>query len=77
MSLNTYLEAAWREGRAPFDPKDVLQAADLDNYAPNELLIVTTGSQVSLSTPSESSSWMGQKDVGWTVLGMGNLGGMH
>ncbi|KAL4450117.1 hypothetical protein ABPG77_010786 [Micractinium sp. CCAP 211/92] len=45
MSLGFYLEAAAREGRAPFDPKDVISAADLDQYDPNELLIVTTGSQ--------------------------------
>ncbi|KAL4452436.1 hypothetical protein ABPG75_008098 [Micractinium tetrahymenae] len=45
MSLGFYLEAAAREGRAPFDPKDVISAADMDQYDPNELLIVTTGSQ--------------------------------
>jgi mRNA degradation ribonuclease J1/J2 len=45
MSLNFYLEAAAREGRAPFDPKEVISAADMDGYDPNELLIVTTGSQ--------------------------------
>lgn len=39
-------QAAQREGRAPFDPKDVIDAADLDDYDPNQLLIVTTGSQV-------------------------------
>lgn len=39
-------QAAQREGRAPFDPKDVIDAADLDEYDPNQLLIVTTGSQV-------------------------------
>ena len=47
MSLGTYLEAAAREGRAPFDPKEVVTAADMQDYDPNELLIVTTGSQVS------------------------------
>jgi mRNA degradation ribonuclease J1/J2 len=46
MSLGFYLEAAAREGRAPFDPKEVITAADMDDYDPNELLIVTTGSQV-------------------------------
>lgn len=40
------LQAAQREGRAPFDPKEVIDAADLDDYDPNQLLIVTTGSQV-------------------------------
>lgn len=47
MSLGFYLEAAARVGRAPFDPKEVIQAADMDQYDPNELLIITTGSQVS------------------------------
>lgn len=45
MSLGFYLEAANRVGRAPFDPKEVINAADIDQYDPNELLIVTTGSQ--------------------------------
>eukprot|EP00899_Mesostigma_viride_P022797 jgi/Mesvir1/3701/Mv14988-RA.3 len=45
MSLRTYLEAAWRDGRAPFDPSVLVSAEDMDNYAPNELVIVTTGSQ--------------------------------
>ncbi len=46
MSLNTYLEAAANEGMAPFDPKDLIPATDLDSYDPNEVLVVTTGSQV-------------------------------
>lgn len=37
MSLNHYLEAAWKDGRAPIDPKDVLQAADVDDMDPNEV----------------------------------------
>lgn len=44
-SLFTYLEAAWRDGRAPFDPRTVIQPGELDDYDPNELLIITTGSQ--------------------------------
>ena len=46
MSLTTYLEAAHREGRAPFDPKELVAQEDLDSVDPNKLLIVTTGSQV-------------------------------
>jgi mRNA degradation ribonuclease J1/J2 len=46
MSLNTYLEAAWRDGRAPFDPRDLVNVTELDEYKPSEILIVTTGSQV-------------------------------
>jgi beta-CASP RNase J family ribonuclease len=44
-SLNHYLEAAWKDGRAPIDPKDLINPADLDGYDPNEVLIITTGSQ--------------------------------
>jgi mRNA degradation ribonuclease J1/J2 len=46
MSLNTYLEAAQREGRAPIDPKDLVSQEDMDGMDPNQLLVVTTGSQV-------------------------------
>lgn len=45
MSLTTYLQAAHREGRAPFDPKDLVPQSAIDDMDPNELLIVTTGSQ--------------------------------
>lgn len=47
LSLTTYLEAAHLEGRAPFNPKELVQPADIPNMDPNKLLIVTTGSQVS------------------------------
>jgi len=45
MSLNTYLEAAFQEGRAPLDPRDLVPSSAIDDMDPNELLIVTTGSQ--------------------------------
>lgn len=45
-SLFTYLEAAWRDGRAPFDPRTVIQPNEVEDYDPNELLVITTGSQV-------------------------------
>lgn len=45
MSLNTYLEAAWRDGRAPFDPKDLVAPADLRSHDPSSVLVVCTGSQ--------------------------------
>ncbi|CAI8584371.1 unnamed protein product [Vicia faba] len=45
MSLRTYLEAAWKDGKAPFDPSTLVKAEDIDAYAPKDLLIVTTGSQ--------------------------------
>lgn len=45
MSLRTYLEAAWRDGKAPIDPSTLVKIEDIDGYAPKDLLIVTTGSQ--------------------------------
>ncbi|KAI9108745.1 hypothetical protein K1719_020050 [Acacia pycnantha] len=45
MSLRTYLDAAWKDGKAPFDPSSLVKVEDIDAYAPKDLLIVTTGSQ--------------------------------
>ncbi|XP_010519514.1 PREDICTED: uncharacterized protein LOC104798948 isoform X1 [Tarenaya hassleriana] len=45
MSLRTYLDAAWKDGKAPIDPSTLVKVEDIDAYAPNNLLIVTTGSQ--------------------------------
>eukprot|EP00891_Asterochloris_glomerata_P002267 jgi/Astpho2/2267/e_gw1.00040.186.1_t len=45
MSLTTYLEAAHRDGRAPFDPKELVSANQINDVDPSKLLIVTTGSQ--------------------------------
>lgn len=45
MSLNTYLEAAFQEGRAPIDPRHLVPQSAMDDMDPNELLVVTTGSQ--------------------------------
>jgi mRNA degradation ribonuclease J1/J2 len=36
-SLNHYLEAAWKDGKAPFDPREVIQAAEVDDYDPNKV----------------------------------------
>uniref|UniRef100_A0A6T6VLK9 Metallo-beta-lactamase domain-containing protein n=1 Tax=Amorphochlora amoebiformis TaxID=1561963 RepID=A0A6T6VLK9_9EUKA len=45
-SLNSYLEAAYLDGRAPFNPSELIEDdTDLDKYDNNSLLIVTTGSQ--------------------------------
>lgn len=46
MSLTTYLEAAWRDGRAPFDPRELVSPSDIADHNPNEVLVVCTGSQV-------------------------------
>lgn len=45
MSLRTYLDAAWKDGQAPFDPSTLVKPEDMDAYAPKDLLVVTTGSQ--------------------------------
>lgn len=60
MSLTTYLEAAWKDGCAPFDPREVVGPEELEGMNPNEVLIVTTGSQAepraALSLASRESS---------------------
>ncbi|XP_031258681.1 ribonuclease J-like [Pistacia vera] len=45
MSLRTYLDAAWKDGKAPIDPSTLVKVEDIDSFAPKDLLIVTTGSQ--------------------------------
>ncbi|KAG0484859.1 hypothetical protein HPP92_008938 [Vanilla planifolia] len=45
MSLRTYLDAAFRDGKAPMDPSTLVKIEEIDGYAPKDLLIVTTGSQ--------------------------------
>ncbi|XP_078182151.1 RNA-metabolising metallo-beta-lactamase family protein isoform X2 [Carex rostrata] len=45
MSLRTYLDAAFRDGKAPMDPSTLVKIEEIDAYAPKDLLIVTTGSQ--------------------------------
>ncbi|XP_020104751.1 uncharacterized protein LOC109721501 isoform X2 [Ananas comosus] len=45
MSLRTYLDAAFKDGKAPLDPSTLVKVEDIDAYAPKDLLIVTTGSQ--------------------------------
>uniref|UniRef100_A0A804P3R7 RNA-metabolising metallo-beta-lactamase family protein n=1 Tax=Zea mays TaxID=4577 RepID=A0A804P3R7_MAIZE len=45
MSLRTYLEAAFKDGKAPLDPSTLIKVEDMDAYAPKDLLVVTTGSQ--------------------------------
>jgi beta-CASP RNase J family ribonuclease len=45
MSLNVYLEAAFKDRRASFSPSQLVDPEEMDGYDPNKLLIVTTGSQ--------------------------------
>lgn len=56
MSLTTYLEAAHREGRAPFDPKELVPVHEINGMDPSELLIVTTGSQARCWYPGMGGS---------------------
>ncbi|GAB2269701.1 hypothetical protein Dimus_004623 [Dionaea muscipula] len=44
-ALKTYLDAAWKDGKARIDPSTLVHIEDIDAYAPKDLLIVTTGSQ--------------------------------
>lgn len=46
LSLHSYLEAAHKQGRAPFNPDDILPISDIGDMDPSKLVIVTTGSQV-------------------------------
>ncbi|CDP10033.1 unnamed protein product [Coffea canephora] len=45
MALRTYLDAAWKDGKASIDPSTLVKVEDIDAYSPKDLLIVTTGSQ--------------------------------
>ncbi|RHN63387.1 putative beta-lactamase [Medicago truncatula] len=45
MSLRTYLDAAWKDGKVPIDSSTLVKVEDMHAYAPKDLLIVTTGSQ--------------------------------
>eukprot|EP00879_Flechtneria_rotunda_P017604 GHRR01018454.1.p1 GENE.GHRR01018454.1~~GHRR01018454.1.p1 ORF type:complete len:532 (+),score=154.50 GHRR01018454.1:191-1786(+) len=59
-SLGTYLEAAYRDGRAPINPAELIKPNQLRDHDPNKVLIVTTGSQAEpraqLSLASRSAS---------------------
>ncbi len=44
-SLWSYLEAAWRDGRAPIEPSRVVDMEYIESMDPREALVVTTGSQ--------------------------------
>ncbi|CAI5464643.1 unnamed protein product [Closterium sp. Yama58-4] len=72
MSLRTYLDAAFRDGQAPFDPSVLLKAEDMSAFSPRDLLIVTTGSQgeprAALNLASYGTSKMLQLNADDTVL---------
>ena len=68
MSLTTYLEAAHRDGRAPFDPKELVSANQINDVDPSQLLIVTTGSQVGYPAPEFHSSITDDISSCWLTL---------
>lgn len=74
MSLHMYLEAAHRAGQAPFSPREVLSQADIGDMDPNQLLIVTTGSQVRLLC--RVGEHQHQHAIGCWVGGQGLLWGV-
>ncbi|GBG73489.1 hypothetical protein CBR_g16830 [Chara braunii] len=63
LSLKTYLEAAHKDGQAPFDPSILVNAADIDSYAPHEILIATTGSQAEPRAVLNLASFGGSKHL--------------
>ncbi|KAJ9562520.1 hypothetical protein OSB04_007680 [Centaurea solstitialis] len=71
MSLRTYLDAAWKDGKAPIDPSTLVKVEDIDAYAPKDLLIVTTGSQVSCN------NWRNQKAEPRAALNLASYGSSH
>lgn len=44
-SLYSYLDAAYKDGRVNFDPSKLVLPEDIDGCNPDEILIITTGSQ--------------------------------
>lgn len=60
-SLTTYLEAAARNGTAPFDPSELVDPTMIHDMDPNNLLIITTGSQ------AEPQAMLGQAARGASV----------
>lgn len=58
---NQFLLVYHRSGFAPFNPKHLIPAAELEDADPNEVLVVTTGSQAepraALSLASRGASF--------------------
>ena len=73
MSLTTYLEAAHREGRAPFDPKELVAQEDMDSVDPNKLLVVTTGSQVPATSAHHSTGYPDRYGFPAVIAGLQTL----
>ncbi|XP_042398633.1 ribonuclease J-like [Zingiber officinale] len=63
MSLRTYLDAAFKDGKAPIDPSTLVKIEDIDAYAPKDLLIVTTGSQAEPRAALNLASFGGSHSV--------------
>lgn len=63
MSLNVYLEAAFKNKRASFSPAQLIDAEEMDGYASNQLLIVTTGSQAEPRAMLSRAAYNGAKNL--------------
>ncbi len=63
MSLNVYLEAAFKDKRATFSPAQLIDAEEMDGWDPNKLLIVTTGSQAEPRAMLSRAAYNGAKNL--------------
>lgn len=59
MSLNHYLEAAHKDGRAPIDPRDVLQPNEIEDYDPNKVGPHALETPEDVSISSEAAQYLG------------------
>lgn len=63
MSLNVYLEAAFRDKRATFSPAQCVDPEEMDGYAPERLLVVTTGSQAEPRAMLSRAAYNGARNL--------------
>jgi mRNA degradation ribonuclease J1/J2 len=63
MSLNVYLEAAYRDKRATFSPAQLIDAEEMDAWDPNKILVVTTGSQAEPRAMLSRAAYNGAKNL--------------
>lgn len=63
MSLNVYLEAAFRDKRATFSPAQCVDPEEMDGYSPERLLVVTTGSQAEPRAMLSRAAYNGARNL--------------
>lgn len=63
LSLRTYFDAAFKDGQAPFDPSLLVKSEDIDLYAPQDLVLVTTGSQAEPRAALNLASFGGSRTL--------------